>query len=169
VTEPVGGEPALGVPDLATTVATLRMFASGSGALLVTIVIDQGPEHAPVVVSLDSDTGALEVAEADEARMIPDAGGLPEVEPIGRLHLHSFPPFEVDVELGQVAGVIGGLDHLAKAVIDLAGLFGGQSVASARYASTAGPPLEIGGSAGGEAALSCGGVEFETPDGWPGA
>ncbi len=165
----MGGSPPAALPDLATTVATLRMFAEGSGALLVTIVVDQGADHAPVIVSLDTDSGALEVAEADEARMIPDAAAIPEAEPLGKLHLHSFPPFEVELETGQVTGVIGGIDHLAKSVIALADLFGGQSIASARFATVDGPALEVGGRVGGEAALSCGGVEFETPDGWPGA
>jgi len=156
-----------GVP-LAVVAATLVKFARGSEAAKVSVVIDQGDDFAVAVVSLDAVTGSLTVSEGDEVRELDRLEGIPEAEPLGPMHLHSFPPFEVEPETGQITGALGALDHLARSVVELANLFGGSSAAAAEYETSDGEFLEVGGNTRGEVALSSNGIEFETPEGWPG-
>lgn len=148
--------------------ATLADFAARTDAVSVTIAIDQGPDASAAVVTLNAEDSTIVVVEGDQQRVIPSVSAVETAEPLGRLHLHSFPPFDVEPELGEITGAIGAIDHLARSVIDLASLFGGQSAAAAEYRTSSGGLIEIGGNARGEAALSVHGVEFETPDGWPG-
>ena len=159
--------PLRAVPPLSVVAATLVHFAEGTAAVSVTVAIDQGPDTSAAVVTLNADDCTLVVVEGDEQRTIPAVSAVELAAPLGRLHLHSFPPFDVEPELGEITGAIGAIDHLARSVIELASLFGGQSAAAAEYRTSIGGLIEIGGNARGEAALSVHGVEFETPDGWP--
>ena len=153
---------------LAVVAATLVKFSRGSEAARVTVVIDQGDEFAGAVVSFDAVSGSLSVSEGDEIRELDRLAGIAEAEPLGPMHLHSFPAFEVEPETGQITGALGALEHLARSVVELANLFGGRSAAAAEYETADGNLLEVGGNTRGEVALSSGGVEFETPEGWPG-
>lgn len=160
--------PQRGGAGLAEVASTLIAFCDGSGALTATVAIDQGDDLSAAVVTYDSRLGSLEVGEGAERRIVPDARSIAVDSPLGQLHLHSFPPFEVDRESGTVTGVLGGLDQQARSVVQLAALFGGRSLASAGFETLDSDPLEVGANAAGEVALSCGGIEFETPQGWPG-
>lgn len=152
---------------LARVAATLSHFATGTGANSVTVVLDQGFEFSPVTVSLDAGSSTVTVTEGEEVRVVPAVSAAGEAEPIGRLHLHAFPPFDVEIETGSITGAIGGLDHLAGSVSKLAELFESDSAASAEYPTAAGGTLEIGANSRGEIALIVDGVEFEAPEGWP--
>ncbi len=162
-----GNGPLPAVPSLPVVAATLAHFAEGSAAVSVTIAIDQGSETAAAVVTLNADDSTLVVMEGDEQRIVPSVSAVGAAESLGKLHLHSFPPFDVEPELGEITGAIGAIEHLARSVIELASLFGGESAAAAEFRTSSGGLIEIGGNARGEAALSVHGVEFETPDGWP--
>ena len=50
--------------------------------------------------------------------------------------LRRLPPFDVDVEKGEVAGPVGGLQHLAGGVAALARVLGGRNVAMAQFATS---------------------------------
>jgi hypothetical protein len=69
---------------------------------------------------------------------------LPELPPLRR-----FPRFEVDPQDGSVAGALGGLELLGRAIRDLAGLLPGRSVVAADYETTDPQmPLGLAGRAG---------------------
>jgi hypothetical protein len=89
-----------------------------------------------------------------------------DAEPLGRhIELRQLPPFEVDGEAGQVIGTIGGLDMLADAMLELAALLGGRSVAMAQYATeTPDIPLTVSARAGEPVLVTIGEHEWEMPD-----
>jgi hypothetical protein len=81
---------------------------------------------------------------------------LPELPPMRR-----FPPFEVDPRDGSIAGPLGGLELLGRAIRDLAGLLPGRSVVAADYETTdPHTPLGIAGRAGEALVVLIGGEEF---------
>jgi hypothetical protein len=85
-----------------------------------------------VVVDCDA-TGAVEVEEGGEVRVLPAASGAP---PLVVPHVHALPAMDVDPASGQVTGTIGGLQHLAGAVGELAAALGGRSVATVQFETT---------------------------------
>ncbi|HEY0343568.1 MAG TPA: hypothetical protein VGC59_02910 [Solirubrobacteraceae bacterium] len=113
----------------------------------------------PAVVEV-SRLQAIVVHDVAGRRELPhDAAGdvvLPELPPMRR-----FPPFEVDPQAGTVAGALGGLELLGRAVRDLAGLLPGRSVVAADYETTdPQTPLGIAGRAGEALVLLIGDEEF---------
>lgn len=76
--------------------------------------------------------------------------------------MRQLPAFEVDPADGRVAGVLGGLEMLGRAVRDIAALLPGQSVVAADY-ETSDPavPLGIAGRAGEPLVVLIGELEFE--------
>jgi len=102
-------------------------------------------------VVVHDDAGRRELPH-DAASDVP----LPELPPMRLL-----PRFEVDPQAGSVAGVLGGLELLGRAVRDLAGLLPGRSVVAADY-ETADPqtPLGIAGRAGEAVVVLIGEEEF---------
>jgi hypothetical protein len=113
----------------------------------------------PAVVEV-SRLQAIVVHDVAGRRELPhDAAGdvdLPELPPMRR-----FPPFEVDAQAGTVAGALGGLELLGRAVRDLAGLLPGRSVVAADYETTdPQTPLGIAGRAGEALVLLIGDDEF---------
>jgi len=57
--------------------------------------------------------------------------------------MRRLPPFEVDTAAGTVAGVLGGLEMLGRAVRAIAALLPGQSVVAADY-ETSDPAVALG-------------------------
>jgi hypothetical protein len=81
---------------------------------------------------------------------------LAELPPMRR-----FPPFEVNRQDGSVAGALGGLELLGRAVRDLAGLLPGRSVVAVDYETTdPETPLGIAGRAGEALVVLIGDEEF---------
>jgi hypothetical protein len=78
--------------------------------------------------------------------------------------MRQLPPFEVEPETGRVAGMLGGLESLGRAVRDVAALVGGASVVAAEY-ETDHPetPLGIAGRPGEPLAVLLGEHAFELP------
>jgi hypothetical protein len=102
-------------------------------------------------VVVHDDAGRRELAHDAAADVV-----LPELPPMRR-----FPPFEVDAQAGTVAGALGGLELLGRAVRDLAGLLPGRSVVAADYETTdPQTPLGIAGRAGEALVLLIGDDEF---------
>jgi hypothetical protein len=113
-------------------IALARELLHRSGALRVSVMVDRGDARPPAVVDCPR-FAPVEVTEGDgEARALPhDAAAqtpLPDFPEVRQL-----PPFEVDAVEGTVAGTIGGLEMLARAVRDVAGLIGGQSTVAAEF------------------------------------
>lgn len=154
------------VGALDPVVVLLRDFLHVSGALRAVAVVAHGDGEAvidcarlePIEVDLGDRVVALPHAIALDAQARP----LPEIRRL--------PPFEVDARAGSVAGPLGGVEHLARAVLALADALGGASVALAQFETTdAGAPLGITARAGGAEplVLSLGEEEFEMEPGWP--
>ncbi|MFM8561790.1 MAG: hypothetical protein ACKOB9_06785 [Solirubrobacterales bacterium] len=152
----------VGVLDPA--VVTLREFLHRSTAARAIAVVEREPGLGPAVI----DCGrfeAIEVELGDRTVRLPHdaprdavAPPLPEVKPI--------PPFEVDPQTGEVAGTIGGLEHLVDAVGSLADALGAGSVAMAVFATTdPANPLSVSCRAGGSEppVVAIGDEPFELP------
>ncbi|MBA3747563.1 MAG: hypothetical protein H0W96_08750 [Solirubrobacterales bacterium] len=109
----------------------MRELLHASGALRVSIALDA---ELPSVVACER-FGAITVHEQEAEIELPhDAGAnveLPQLPLIRQL-----PPFEVDAQTGSVAGVLGGLEMLGRALRELAGLLPGASVVAAEFETT---------------------------------
>ena len=105
--------------------------------------------------------GPVVVHELDAEHELPhDAAAdvvLPELPLMRRL-----PPFDVDTETGKVAGVLGGIEMLGRAVRDVAALLPGETVVAAQF-QTSDPdlPLGLAGRPGDPVAVLVGEHEFE--------
>ncbi len=153
------------VGALDPTVVLLREFLHRAGALRAVAVVELADEIAivdvgrllPVEVTLGERVVQLPHAlELDAAALL-----VPEVRQL--------PPFDVDPATGEVSSPLGGLEHYAIAVRDLAAILGERNVALASWeTSTAGVPLSITARASEEAlVLALGEDEFEMEPGWP--
>ncbi len=136
-------------------VALARELLHGCGALRVSIALDAQPpaivectRFGPIVVHDDAGTSELAHDAASDV-------ALPALP-----FMHQMPPFEVDAETGAVAGVLGGLEMLGRAVRDIAALLPGASVVAAEFETTdpesPARPRRAPGRAGGRAARRAG-------------
>ncbi|MGZ4150415.1 MAG: hypothetical protein ACXVQJ_10270, partial [Actinomycetota bacterium] len=147
-------------PALDAVGATLRDFVSRAGAIRAVALLDRGDAGDPVVVDCDA-VGAVEVEEGGEVRALPAASGaVPLVVP----HVHPLPAMDVDPASGEVIGTIGGLQHLAGAVGELAAGLGGRSVATVQF-QTSDPdaPLAVSARAGEPPVFALGEETFALP------
>jgi hypothetical protein len=106
--------------DLAA--AALRDFVHRSGALRAQALVEPGPGRAPAVVSCTR-LGPLEVIAGEQVVELAHDAPI-DAEPPDIGELRPLPPFEVDPDRAEVAGVIGGLDLVADAVGRLAEALG---------------------------------------------
>lgn len=151
-----------GLPDddaqLRLAIALARRLLHGTGALRVSVALDSAQ---PAIVECERLRAIVVHDAAGERRELPhgaaDDVALPELP-----HMRRLPPFEVDVAEGRVAGVLGGLEMLGRAVRDAAALLPGESVVAADF-ETSDPavPLGIAGRAGEPLVVLLGEHEFE--------
>jgi hypothetical protein len=123
----------------------------------VSVALDAQP---PAVLDCER-FGAVVVRLADaEHELAHDAAAdvtLPELPLMRQL-----PPFEVDAATGAVAGVLGGLEMLGRAVRELAALLPGESVVAAQFETTdPDTALGLAGRAGEPVVVLLGEHEFE--------
>ncbi len=105
------------VPEIG---ATLRSFVSRSGALEAAAVVEEG------VVRCDG-SGAVTLERDEEIGPEPlDWRGARAAE-LG-FEPKRLPPFEADVETGEVTGPLGGLEHVALGALAVARAIGGVAV-----------------------------------------
>jgi hypothetical protein len=149
--------------------ATLREFVHRSGALRAVALVGRDPGEAPAVV----ETGRLapiEVDLGDRIVHLPHGAELDVVIP-ALPDVRQLPPFDVDAATGEVAGTIGGLEHLVAGVQGLADVLGGRNVAMAVFETTdEDAPLAITARAGGAdpVVITIGEDQFElAPPGQP--
>lgn len=139
----------------------LRNFVHASGALRAQALIPLGSGE-PAVVSCVR-LGPLEVVIGERSVELPhdveieaDAPDLGGLRPL--------PPFTVDAERGEVAGVIGGVDMLRDAVLRVAQAIGGGAVVVAELESTnPDEPLVLSARAGEPLLVTIGEESFELP------
>jgi hypothetical protein len=143
--------------DLARAIALAREVLHRSGALRTSIALD---DHGPVVVEC-ARLRAIVVRHGDHEYEMPhDAAD--DVELGGLPHMRRLPPFEVDPVQGQVAGMLGGLEMLGRAIRDVAAMLPAGSVVAAEYETdTPGVPLGLAGRAGEPVVVLLGDEEFE--------
>jgi hypothetical protein len=142
--------------ELHLAIALARELLHGSGALRVSVALDGAQ---PAIVECER-LRAIVVHGADGPRELPhDAAGDVALPPLP--FMHRLPPFEVDATDGRVAGALGGLEMLGRAVRDLATLLPGSSVVAADY-ETNDPavPLGLAGRAGEPLVVLLGEHEF---------
>jgi hypothetical protein len=154
--------------QIAQIVVTLRRFVRASGALEATLLLDQGAELPVLAVECPA-VGAVLLAEGDDAVQL-DADRLaaePLLVPLPAVR--ALPPFEVDTVRAEITAPLGGVEHQARAVRELAEAFPGRSVLSVKFATTdVETPLTIAARAGDPLVLALGTEEqFEMPPGWP--
>lgn len=152
------------VGELDHAVATLREFLHRSTAERAIAVVDREPGVGPAVIdcgrfeAIEVDLGDCTVRLPHDVPLAARPAELPPVKPI--------PPFEVDPASGEVAGTIGGLEHLVDAVGALADALGARSVAMAVFAtSDPANPLSIScrGGGGEPPVIAIGEQPFELP------
>jgi hypothetical protein len=150
----------MSAPPLDAVGVTLRDFVSRAGAIRAVALLDRGDAGAPVVVDCDA-AGAVEVEEAGEVRALPAAS---DAAPLVVPHVHPLPAMDVDPASGQVTGTIGGLQHLAGAVGELAAALGGRSVATVQF-QTSDPdaPLAVSARPGEPPVFALGDETFALP------
>lgn len=151
---------------IAQIAVTLRAFVHAAGALEATLLLDQGTEAPPLAVECPA-VGPLLLAEGEQAVQL-DADRL-AAEPLPLPAVRALPPFEVDTLRAEITAPLGGVEHHARAVRELAEAFPGRSVLSVQFATTdVDTPLTIAARAGDPLVLGLGADEqFEMPAGWP--
>jgi hypothetical protein len=144
-------------PELARAIALARELLHGSGALRVKVALDAAE---PAVIECERLRAIVVHGEHGQIALPHDAANdveLPDLPLMRRL-----PPFEVDPEEGTVAGVLGGLEMLGRAIAHVAAQLAGESVVAAEY-ETSNPavPLGIAGRSGEALVVLLGEHEFE--------
>jgi hypothetical protein len=151
---------------LAEAVATVRAFASASGAERVVLIVDRG-EGRPAAMVEGDEQGAVEASEGDERWAIAarSPAGAP---PLALPSLRPPPPSAIafDADSGELEAPIGAVGNLAAAVLALAEAFGRRSVASVDF-PTRDPeqPLTIAARSGEPIVVAAGDRRFELPPG----
>jgi len=158
------------VGPLDVTVATLREFLHRSGALRAVAIVDLAPGEGPAVVDC-ARLAPTEVTAGGRVVHLPHAIELDaEIPPLPEVR--QLPPFQVDRDRGEIAGMMGGVEHLGRAVIGLAELLGARNVAMAQF-ETDDPetPLTITARAGATdpVVVAIGEDDYEMEPGWPDA
>jgi hypothetical protein len=127
-----GAAGAGGAESRELAIALARELLHGCGALRVSIALDATP---PAVIEC-ARLGPVVVHEAgSEAQTLPhDAAADVALPPLPLMR--QLPPFEVEPETGAVAGVLGGLEMLGRAVREIAGLLPGETVVAAEFETT---------------------------------
>jgi hypothetical protein len=145
----------------AEAVAAARAFQERSGALRVVLIVDRGDEE-PLMVDCDQ-TGEVELTEGETLRVIAageDAGAVPGMLP----DVRAVPAtaISMDTVTGELAAPLGAIEHLARALLELATALGGRSVATAEIA-TQGEPITLAARPGEPVVLAAGEDEYRLP------
>jgi hypothetical protein len=118
---------------LAEALATVRAFASASGAERVVLIVDRGEERDALMLDCD-ELGAVEVTD-EGGESIVEPSTPPGASPRALPELRPAPPTAIafDVETAQLEAPLGVIANLAQGVLALASAFGGRSVASVDF------------------------------------
>lgn len=129
------------------------------------MLLDQGAELPVLVVECPA-VGPVILGEGEQVVQL-DADRL-AAEPLLLPDVRALPPFEVDAVRAEITAPLGGVEHQARAVRELAEAFPGRSVLSVQFATTdVETPLTIAVRTGDPLVLALGVEEFEMPADWP--
>jgi hypothetical protein len=150
---------------IAEVAVTLRAFVAACGAFAAVLLLDQGTETPPLLVDCPA-AGPLTLSEGEDTVAL-DADRL-VAAPLALPEVRALPPFEVDALRAEITSPLGGVEHLARAVRELVGMFPGRSVLTVTFA-TSDPdvPLHLAARSGDAIVLALGDEHFEMGPGWP--
>jgi hypothetical protein len=135
------------VSHLDLPVALARELVHRAGALRVGIAVDLG-DAPDAMVQCERLGPILVIEEGGEVHEL-HHDACADVELAGFPTVRRLPPFEVEPAEGRVAGPLGGLEMLARALRGVAGLIGGRTVVAADFATQdAETPLGLAARAG---------------------
>ena len=146
-----------------SALATLQVFAEHSLATRVTVLLDAG--DGVTATLLECEPGEpLAITEGEETYLVPPEALL-GVSPLPMLPPRAVPASAIalDPVQGEVAAPIGAVSALGLAVLELARVMGGRSVASADFPTRDGEPLTIAARDGEPLILAVGDAQFELP------
>jgi hypothetical protein len=143
--------------ELKLAIALARELLHGSGALRVKVALDAAE---PAVIECERLRAIVVHGEDGQIELPHDAANdaaLPELP-----FMRQLPPFEINPEKGTVAGVLGGLEMLGRAIHEIAAQLAGSSVVAAEYETNhPAVPLGIAGRSGEALVVLLGEHEFE--------
>jgi hypothetical protein len=146
--------------------ALLREFIHRSGALRAVAVVEglTGEETALVDCAR---LAPIEVTVGERTTHLPHGFEL-DSAPLPVPEVRQLPPFDVDPRSGEIVATLGGVEHLAGAVRELAATLGGRSVALAQFETTTPDvPLSISARSGEPLVVAIGEDEYQMDPGWP--
>lgn len=154
------------VGPLDPVVALLREFLHRSGAIRAVALMEHGVGEGPALV----DVGQLlpiEVVVDEQTYQLPHAIELDVPEP-DVPDVRQLPTFEVNRETGEIAAMIGGVEHYAEAVIGLTRRVGPRDVVIATWRTNDDDaPISISARGSDPIVISLGDEEYEMEPGWP--
>jgi hypothetical protein len=146
-------------------VVTLRAFTAASGAASALLVLDQGEGIPPLLAQCPAD-GPVTLSEGEDTVAL-DADRL-AAAPLPLPDVRALPPFDVDALRAEITAPLGGIEHLARAVRELADAFPGRSVLTVTFAtSDEDTPLHLSARTGDPLVLGLGDEQFEMDSRWP--
>ena len=140
--------------DIEIAAATARAFQATSGATRVVLLLDRDGDTA--MIECDE---RITVTHHDETTAI-----TPTAAPKPLHRLTPVPPtaISIDVETGELSAPLGTIEHLARATLDLAALFGGLTVATAEFATNdPETPITFAARQGEPVVLGAGDAQYE--------
>ena len=146
-----------------SVLATLQVFAEHSLATRVTVLLDAGDGVTSTL--LECEPGEpLAITEGETTYLVPPEALL-GVSPLPMLPPRAVPAsaIDFDADQGEVEAPIGAVSALGLAVLELARVMGGRSVATADFATREGEPVTIAAREGDPLILAMGDVQFELP------
>lgn len=146
-----------------SALATLQVFAEHSLATRVAVLLDAGDGVTGTLLEYEPGEPPA-ITEGDQTYLVPPEALL-SVSPLPMLPPRPVPAsaIELDEAQGQVAAPLGAVSALGLAVLELARVMGGRSVATADFATRDGEPLTIAAREGEPLILAIGDAQFELP------
>lgn len=143
--------------------ATLQLFAERSLATRVTVLLDHGDGVASTLIECEPGE-PLALTEGGQTYLVPPEALL-GVEPLAMSPPRPVPATAITIDPGegQVAAPLGAVSALGLAVLELARVMGGRSVATADFATRDGEPVTIAARDGEPLILAMGETQFELP------
>jgi len=129
------------------------------------LALDQGAGAPPLVIECPAE-GPVTLSEGEDVVRL-DADLL-AAAPLPLPEVRALPPFDVDALRAEITAPLGGVEHLARAVRELAQAFPGRSVLTATFAtSDPDTPLHLCARGGDPMVLGLGEELFEMGPSWP--
>jgi len=143
--------------------ATVQMFLERSSAVRVAVLLDDGYDGAAAVVECEPG-GPILLTEGEQTYAVPPAV-LESVVPLPMNPPRPVPSsaLEFDPDEGTVMAPMGAVANLGLAVLELAKVLGGRTVATADFATRDGEPVTIAARDGEPLILALGDHQFEMP------